>query len=627
MRLGMSVGRRYRLTHGPIRSRTSEVWLARDEQLGRDVVLKRMLTGHDSVRGFSRLQAEARALARFNHPHIVTLFDAVQVGRGRQATSWLVMEHVSGGSLNGRPAVPPEVAAIVGAQVADALVCLHAEGIVHGDIKPGNVVVTSDGTVKLADFGAAYRVGGKETITPNSAISYTPDYAAPEVFRGRLEPNSDVFSLGAMLYTLVAGSPPRRGTDGCEVDAFLAARGRLSLEADLGVLDDVLRAMLRVEPARRPDAAEVLRRMTEIAGEVHATAAVLARGLASDMHSAMDFRTDGDAGGGVMAAVRNHPRLVGATVAVVALAVAVPIVLSASEEGGGAQAGERERAVPPPSSAGPASVIGDPRTADPCALTEPVPLGRFGDTELDPAYGNFDRCDVLVQPDGDSVVDVRVQLSRDPAPEQPAPARTVGRVGVVEHRPERDACFRTLLLAGEGDTTVTVTAKRDEQGRAPLCAIADVATGSAVSALNSGPLPRRTLPARSLVHRDACALLPAGALEVIPGIDADDPEAGFGGWRCAWASTTRELWLDVRFDQGGPPNATNGSATRLNGYRTFLRPKAEGDRTCLAQLVYRAHNNQVETVNFVVGGSRSADRLCQLARRLTASAAARLPPA
>ncbi|MFE0145824.1 serine/threonine-protein kinase [Nonomuraea sp. NPDC059007] len=598
MRLGRSVGRRYRLTNGPIRSRTSEVWLARDEQLGRDVVLKRMLSGHDSVRGFSRLRAEARALARFNHPRIVTLFDAVQVGRGRRATSWLVMEHVSGGSLNGRQAVAPEVAASVGAQVADALVCLHAEGIVHGDIKPGNVVVTGDGTVKLADFGAAYRVGGNETISPNSAISYTPDYAAPEVVLGRLERGSDVFSLGAMLHALVTGSPPERGPS-----------GRVLLKADLGVLDEVLRAMLAREPGRRPDAAEVMRRLTEIAGD-----AVLPPGV----NGAAGFSSDPRADSVILGAVRNHPYLTGAAAALVAaLAGIASFLLPPSERDGSAQA------------IGPAPLIGDQRTVDPCALTEPVALGRFGATQLDRAYGNFDRCDVLVRPDGDSVVDVRVDFNHDPAAEQPGQARTVGRIGIVEQPPERDSCLRTLLPAGESDINITITAKRDDPGKAPLCAIADVATGNAVTVLNNGPLPRRTLPARSLAHQDACALLPAAALEVIPGIDANDPDIGFGSWQCGWESTTSELWLDVRFDQGPPPNSANGSATIVNGYRTILRPEADGDESCLAQLVYRTYHDQdgraAETVNLLVTGSRSADQLCQLARRLTASAAARLP--
>ncbi|MFD0472531.1 serine/threonine-protein kinase [Nonomuraea thailandensis] len=209
----------------------------------------------DGAAGAGRLWAEARALARFSHPHVVTLHHAV---RGR-AASWLVMEHVPGGSLEGRPGLAPGVAARIGAQLAGAPAALHAEGVVHCDIKPGNVVVTGDGAAKPADFGAAYRVGGVETITPNSAVGYTPDYAAPEVVRGQPEPASDVFSLGATVYALVTGEPPRRrerrpghaGEAGLErpadpVEAFVsvreAARGAVTLDAGLGPLVGVLAA-------------------------------------------------------------------------------------------------------------------------------------------------------------------------------------------------------------------------------------------------------------------------------------------------------------------------------------------------------------------------------------------------
>jgi serine/threonine protein kinase len=206
-RLGMKVAGRYRLDRNLSRGRIGEVWLAHDLELGRDVVLKRLAAA--GAAGFDRLWAEGRALARFSHPHVVTVHDRVRSKR-RGAASWLVMEYVPGGSLDGRPPMSPSLAARLGAEIAGAVAALHAEGIVHCDIKPGNIVVTGDGAAKLADFGAAYRVGDVETITPNGPSSFTPAYAAPEVMGGWPVPESDVFSLGATVYGLIAGEAPRR---------------------------------------------------------------------------------------------------------------------------------------------------------------------------------------------------------------------------------------------------------------------------------------------------------------------------------------------------------------------------------------------------------------------------------
>lgn len=636
MHPGLTVDRRYRLVRRLARGQSGEVWLARDLELGRDVALKRVAV-EGGAAGFDRLWAEARALARFSHPHVVTLYHAVRAGPRRRATSWLVMEHVPGGSLEGRPGLPAGVAARIGAQIADALAALHAEGVVHCDLKPGNVVVTGDGTAKLADFGAAYRVGGAETITPNSAVSYTPDYAAPEVVRGQPEPKSDVFSLGAMVYALVAGRPPRRGgpragdADPSDpVEAYIAvreaARGAVTLDADVGPLADVLAAMVRRDPEERPDAAEARRRLEEVASPPGPIPALT-----------QDLGHEPDPGGlpalvrGIPALVRSRrPFLAGAAVAlVVALALwqwGGRIPLLSPPTGGTPAAGTRSPAVK--------DVLGDRRTADPCALLEPASLGRFGSTELDTDYGNFDRCDVLVSPPSDTVVDVRLDLNHDPPPEQAKPARTTGIVAVVEDPAESDACNRTLVLEGVTDTTITVTAKRDEKGKAPLCEIADTATTHAVETLNQGQIPRRDpgFPPESLAGQDACTLLHAQALEVVPGIDAADPDRGYGGWDCEWESTTSDIWLDLTFDRGPAPNAEGGTSTRLHGFPAFVRPEAEGEGTCLVNIVYRTYTDvhsqtAAETLLMLVGGSRPVDRLCRMATALAGSAAAELPRA
>lgn len=695
-RRGTTVDGRYRLTRPLARGLGGEVWLARDLELGRDVALKRVAV--EEAAGLDRLWAEARALARFSHPHVVTLHHAVRAGGRRGLALWLVMEHVPGGSLEGRGPLPVGVAAWIGAQIAGALAALHAEGIVHCDIKPGNVVVTGDGTAKVADFGAAYRVGGAETITPNSAVSYTPDYAAPEVVRGRPEPKSDVFSLGATVYALATGHPPRRGAPpsdttppadppsgvpdeppsspsgnppdeqagspssnpphdppsspsgnpsdqpssrprdpaGALIAARQAARGAVFMDADAGPLTGVLAEMLRRGPGDRPDADEARRRLEELADPA-APLPALGAEPARSRSPALGFgRSPHPHATGRERIGRGRHRRRAAVLAMVIAGITVAAWAWWSWTPGSppSPAARTRDTRQPLHSTSPAggNVIGDPRTADPCALLDPASLGRFGDTELDSDYGNFDRCDVLIEPGGDSVVDVRVDFDLDPPPERAAATAKTGIVAVVKEPGGSDSCERSLALSGVTDTTITVTAKRDDKGKAPLCAIADVATADAVEALNRGPMPRRSpaLPPESLAGLDACTLLHARDLEIIPGVDAADPDHGFGGWDCDWASTTSDLGLDLRFDRGPEPDAAGGTATRLNGRPAFVKPEDEGDETCLVLIVHRTYadphgRTAAETVRLLVHGSRPVPRLCAMATDLARAVSTRLP--
>lgn len=643
MRLGMKVGGRYRLTEGPIRGGAGQVWLARDEELNRNVVLKRILSGGADSAGLDRLRAEARVLARFSHPHVVTLHSTELVGRRKKATAWLVMEYVPGGSLDHRPGMPPRLAAHVGAQIADALVALHAEGIVHGDIKPGNVVVTHEGTAKLADFGAAYRVGGQVTITPNAAVSYTPDYAAPEVVRGQPEPASDVFSLAAMVYALIAGRPPRSGGGdpagkaGAYIAAREAARGNVVMDADVGPLREPLEAMLRRDPGRRPTAAGAMELLRAAVGPPEQLPPFPAKDPdTAPPHSGGEARQPEP--GGRLDVLRRHPRrtAAGAT-AVVVLAAAVWAVAGI---GGGKTAGKHPAAAAHGSPAV-SSVMGDHRTVDPCALAEPAALGRFGQADLTTDYGNFDRCDVIVTRSSNSVVDVEVELDSGPAQQFSSPEKTTGRVTVVKEPADSGECDRALLLSGDRDAYVTVSAKSVQDTDAPatvLCDMAGVAAKSAVTVINKvpakGEIARRpAFPANSLGRQDACTLLTAHALQVVPGVNADGPDVGFGNWNCSWESTTSDIWVQLSFDRGEPPTAADGTPTQLGGHRAFIYPPdEEGKNTCYIQVIHRAYTDQdgqptVETLDLVVGGSDSATQLHTLATELAASAASELPSA
>lgn len=593
-----------------MRGGRGEVWLAYDTELPRAVALKRARIRDDTMAAFHQMRREASALAELNHPHVVTLFDAVRVptadraagaadGGPAEGETWLVMEYVSGGDLADQPTTSPREAARVGAQIAGALRALHDKGIAHCDVKPANILLTQDGTPKLTDLDAAFRVECSETITPHR-LAFTPDYAAPEVVRGSPTYASDVFSLGATLHALVTGGPPRRrrdvGADTGEVvrtESFLAPRGTVHLDGDLGVLTRPLTRMLQPDPQDRPDATEARRMLEEAAG------------LRKPLR-------------------RPDRRYLAAGAGVVLLALAVAGGVRWWPGGGSILPGEDHTA-----RSGRVASIGDQRTADPCALTDPTALDRFGRAELDRAYGNFDRCDVLLSSGGDEFVDVKVDLNNGPASELDAPSRTVGSVQVVEEGPESEECNRTLVLDGEKDAHVTVTAKLVDERAAPLCDIADVATGSAVEVLNRGELPRRagTPVEASLAHRDACTVLDGKALAVVPGIDAEPEDVGFGNWDCQWRSSTRDIVVDLRFDRSPPLNAQeDGRVTRVGGHDVFLQAEGEGDQTCLAQVVHREYpagdGTAVETVRLTVGGPQSMDRLCDLTTALAGSVAA-----
>ncbi|MFE6285667.1 caspase domain-containing protein [Streptomyces sp. NPDC057877] len=277
--------------------------------------------------------------------------------------------------------------------------------------------------------------------------------------------------------------------------------------------------------------------------------------------------------------------------------------------------------------------IGDGRSADPCALTSAAALGRFGETTLDAVYGGFDRCDVLVErPDGDEV-DVVVEFDGGQDPPGAA-TRTTGRVTVVELPEESDECTRELLPEGD-DATVKVVAKTYDDGAHPLCDMADAAVRHAADVLNEGKVPRRTyaFPDDSLFESNACDVLDPTALEIVPGIDADEPDPGFSNWVCKYWSTTSHLQVDVRFDRGLPPTSEDGTPTRIRGRRAFVRPEADGEDTCRVRVVQRtfsdsAHPSLAETLDITLRGDEDhpSDGLCRMGTRLADAAAVNLPP-
>lgn len=620
MRVGQLVGDRYRLEELIGDEGRGEVWFAADEQLGRPVVLKR----GGAIGERPRLLGVARAQAKATHPHVVTLYGVEFIESGPDAGCWLVMEHVTGGSLEKQPRMAPEKAARTGAQIASALAALHANGVVHCDVKPANVVITDDGTPKLTDFDSAQRTGSNETISPDRPLSYTPDYAAPEVVNGSPVPRSDVYSLAAMLYKAVTGVPHDED-DGDEDESTLrewkVSQGVLRRERDTGPLAGPLEAMLRRRADRRPDAAEARRLLEEAAGQ---------------RRWARRF--------GFLGAPRRHPRATAAagTALVTAAAVAGAwfwwLTPDRDDEPGGTPGDEKPRA---------GSIIGDQRTMDPCALTDPGEFARFGTyVERDRDYGNFDRCDVLVYPqveEGEHI-DVQVEFDSGPAPESPAPVRTFGGIGIIEEPQEGDECARALVLPDEADRDVSIWIyvdggdARDYGGIGTLCDMADIAARTASETLGKARAEKRTVPRRdppaadvSLLWLDACRLLDARALEIVPGVDAGDPDVGFGNWDCDWYSTTRDIEIQLRYDRDQPLSGEDGRVTMLAGRDTVVSPAYDGEDTCTVRVEYREYPDEngqkaVELLYLTLDGDdESPDELCAMATRLAETAAGELP--
>ncbi len=204
---------RYELAHLVARGGMAEVYRAHDRLLDRPVALKILFPELSVDRSFvERFRREAQAAANLSHPNIVPVFDWGEDG----GTYIIVMEYVDGRPLSSilRTAGPlhPERAAEIAADVAAALSYAHRHGVIHRDVKPGNVLITEEGTVKVTDFGIARAVNTEESLTQTGAVMGTATYFSPEQAEGLgVDARSDIYSLGVVLYEMVAGRPPFLG--------------------------------------------------------------------------------------------------------------------------------------------------------------------------------------------------------------------------------------------------------------------------------------------------------------------------------------------------------------------------------------------------------------------------------
>ncbi|MFE3522538.1 serine/threonine-protein kinase [Streptomyces sp. NPDC059161] len=265
---------RYRVLAQLGRGGMGVVWRAHDEVLGREVAVKELRAYTDASAPELgdlrlRMQREARAAARVRHPGVVAVHDVAE-HEGRPV---IVMELIDGPSLDDvlgeRGVLDPREAAAIGAKVLEALAAAHRAGVLHRDVKPGNVLLDASGRVVLTDFGIAAMDdpgdGSQTHLTRSGEIVGSLDYLAPERAQGQEPgPASDIWALGATLYAAVEGAAPfRRTSTWSTLNAIVVEP--LPKARRTGPLGPVLERLMDKDPARRPDAATAARLLADVA--------------------------------------------------------------------------------------------------------------------------------------------------------------------------------------------------------------------------------------------------------------------------------------------------------------------------------------------------------------------------
>jgi len=319
------VAGRYRLLSPLGKGGMGVVWAAEDELLQRSVAVKEVRfppTVSDDEREMlrERTMREARTAARLDHPCAVRVFDVCE----DDEQPFIVMELLNGRTLSDvvrddGPLSPAE-AATIGLCLLDALDAAHAAGIVHRDVKPGNVVVGSDGRVTLTDFGIA-STAGDPSITTTGLLLGSPAYISPERARGGSpQPPSDLWSLGATLYTTVEGHPPFDKGDAFATLAGVVTEPPEPCERAGTLLSAALERLLEKDPSSRPSPSELRTLLEEVRDDPD-----------SQVASPRPVRTDRNTTGGHTVALtptkeRPSASRRGRALALVALSVAVFLV-------------------------------------------------------------------------------------------------------------------------------------------------------------------------------------------------------------------------------------------------------------------------------------------------------------
>ncbi|HEX4220792.1 MAG TPA: protein kinase [Pseudonocardiaceae bacterium] len=575
------------------------VWLATDVTLDRQVAMKRAHAISTDRGETTKLQVEAGLATRVRHPNIVEVYGVV----GERDDQWLVMEYVPGRSL-AQIIADDQVLSVPRAihyvrQIADALDAVHRAEVVHGDVKPANILIPDNGVAKLSDFGVSRQVWNAETLNTTGPVLGTPAYMAPELLDGkRPAPASDLFALGATLFAAVEGETPY-GSDGAPLSMVKRmVHNDMVPMRNAGALAPLLASMLATEPAERPTAAGASRLLRELGGTI-------------------------DPGTIVEPPPPRRRWLVPSSVVATVVVLGLIGWLVWPKFGGSASTAN------PPQKTSTAKVtkgllVPDQTLVQPCGLMNANILAKYGtNVELDPRFGAFDRCDVLFQ-SHNTTVDVQVDFKDPDSP--------TGKNTVVVQAPQVNPnyCERSLILTDGTEIDVDAAVQNDAadpNGPIDFCGIDEVATQYAVGVLNRSGVPQRAAGSLtgSLASYNACKLLTPAQVSVVAGVNAGSPQPSFGDWSCEWDGPD-PLDVTVTFDQGQPPSSAGGQEVAIGSRAAYV---FLDDGGCEADLVYRTYGvnggKQISEVVVVeVDGNQPQSQQCGLAQVLAQDVGAQL---
>ena len=262
---GLSLGDRYRLVSRIAVGGMGEVWIAHDESLARDVAVKVLREEFAGDEGFlERFRTEARNSAQLSHPNIAQLYDYGE----QEGSGFLVMELILGEPmsdlLDREPVLPTRRLLPILASTARALHAAHVAGVVHRDVKPGNILLARSGRVKITDFGISTAVN-QIPMTDSGMVMGTAQYLSPEQAIGRAAtPASDVYSLGIVAYEALVGNRPFTGPTAVDIAVAHVNTVVPPMPSEIDPeLRDLVMRMLAKDPEERPRSAASLARVLD----------------------------------------------------------------------------------------------------------------------------------------------------------------------------------------------------------------------------------------------------------------------------------------------------------------------------------------------------------------------------